>query len=87
MLPEYVVPKVKHGGCSVMIWGCFSNSGIGDLVEIDIMKKEEYNRFLKQNAVPSGLQLNGAGFVFQPDNDPNYSYAEITFNKKQVKIF
>ena len=29
--PKYIVPKVKHNGCSVMVWGCFSRSGVGNL--------------------------------------------------------
>ena len=37
------------------------------------MKKEEYNRILKQSAVPSGLRLNGAGFNFQQDNETKNS--------------
>lgn len=74
MLPECVVPTVKHGGGSVMVWGCFSSCGVGDLVRIDgIMRKEEYKTILENNAVPSGLRLIGPGFVFQQDNDPKHS--------------
>ena len=61
MLPEYMVLTVKHGGSSIMIWSCFSNSGANsrDLVKIDVIMKKEYNRILEQNPVPSGLRLNG----------------------------
>lgn len=74
MLPECVVPTVKHGGGSIMVWGCFSGYGTGDLVRIEgTMKKEHYKRILQQNAVPSGLKLIGNGFIFQQDNDPKHS--------------
>lgn len=74
MLPVCVVPTVKHGGGSIMVWGCFSSRGTGDLVRINgIMKKEQYKQILQRNAVPSGLRLIGNGFFFQQDNDPKHS--------------
>lgn len=69
-----VVPTVKHGGGSVLVWGSFARSGVGDLIRIEgILKKEGYLDILKQNAVPNGLQLIGKGFTFQQDNDPKHS--------------
>ena len=32
--PENIVPTVKHGGGSIMLWGCFSSAGTGKLVRI-----------------------------------------------------
>jgi hypothetical protein len=42
---KYVVSTVKHGGLkkrgSLLVWGCFSFAGVGDLVKIaGIMRKE-----------------------------------------------
>lgn len=70
---QCIAPTVKHGGGSVMVWGCFSYEGVGELVKIDgIMRKEHYHRILQQSAIPSGIGLNGYGFTFQQDNDPKH---------------
>lgn len=71
---QCTVATVKHGGGSVMVWGCFGNDCVGDLVKIDgIMKKEEYLEILQNNAMPSGQRIIGRGFTFQEDNDPKHS--------------
>lgn len=74
MLPECIVPTVKQGKSSVLVWGCFSNAGTGDLVQINgIMKKENYLKILQDNAIPSGVRLIGNNFVFMHDNDPKHT--------------
>lgn len=74
MLPECVLPTVKHGGGSIMVWGCFSAKGTGDLIRVEgIMKKVDYLNILQEHAVPSGLKIIGQGFCMQQDNDPKHS--------------
>jgi hypothetical protein len=69
-----IVPTVKHGGGSIMIWSCFGGSAVGDLSRIDgILVKERYNQTLQRYAIPSGMRLIGRGFTFQEDNDPKHS--------------
>lgn len=74
MTPQCIVPTVKHGGGSIMVWGCFCGYGIGDFIKFDgIMKKENYKNILIRNAIPSGVRLIGRGFILQQDNDPKHS--------------
>lgn len=74
MMPDCVIPTVKHGGGSVLVWGCFSYNGTGDLVKITgIMRKENYREILEQNAIPSGLRIIGNNFEFMQDNDPKHT--------------
>lgn len=69
-----VVPTVKHGGGSVMIWGCFGGDKSGDLVQIKgIMKKEQYHSILQRHAIPSGTKILGKPFILQQDNDPKHA--------------
>lgn len=92
-LPECIVPSVKHGGGSVMVWGCFGGTNVGDLIKIEgILNKEGYKKILQKNMVSSGTRLIGPGFVFQQDNDPKHSsklcknYLENLSKKKKLKV-
>ena len=46
-LPKNTVPTLKHGGNSMMFWGCFSWRETGKLIAIRrIMKSEDYIKIL-----------------------------------------
>lgn len=73
--PKNLKPTVKHGGGSVMVWGCMATSGVGKLVFIDgKMDQCVYKNILEQNLLGSARQLNiESDFVFQQDNDPKHT--------------
>ncbi len=62
------MPTVKHGGGSVMVWGCMSAAGTGELQFIEgTMNANMYCGILKQSMIPS-LRRLGRREVFQDDN-------------------
>lgn len=73
--PKNTVPTVKHGGGSIMFWGCFSAKGTGLLHRITgKMDGAMYRTILKDNLLPSAKKLKiGRGWVFQHDNDPKHT--------------
>ncbi|CAJ0929288.1 unnamed protein product [Ranitomeya imitator] len=53
------VPTVKHGGGSVMFWGCFAASGTGFLDSVqDTMKSQDYQGILEKNVLSSVRKLS-----------------------------
>ncbi len=49
-----MVPTVKHGGGSVLMWGCMIAAGVGELHLIDgIMNSQMYCSILKEKMLPS----------------------------------
>lgn len=73
MVPQCVTSTVKHGGGSVMVWGCFAGSRVGDLYRVSgILKQHSYHSILQRHAIPSGIRLVGERFILQQDNDPKH---------------
>lgn len=68
-------PTIKHGGGSIMLWGCFAASGPGKLVRINgIMDSAAYQSILADNLQPSARQLGlHRNWVLQQDNDPKHT--------------
>ena len=79
-----VVPTVKHGGDSLMIWGCLSSLGVGELYFLEgILNAQMYCNILAKKMIPS-LKVLGRGAVFHHDNDPKHSAkATSAFLKKK----
>ncbi len=72
----------------VLMWGCMSAAGVGELHVIDgIMNSQMYCSILKEKMLPS-LRALGRRALFQHDNDPKHtSKATVGFLKKnRVKV-
>uniref|UniRef100_A0A8C7FCB6 Transposase n=1 Tax=Oncorhynchus kisutch TaxID=8019 RepID=A0A8C7FCB6_ONCKI len=84
------IPTVKHGGGNIMLWGCFSAKGTGQLHRIKgTMDGAMYRQILGENLLPLARALKmGHGWVFQHDNDPKCT-AKATkewLKKKHIKV-
>ncbi|KAF7244313.1 FAS-associated factor 1 [Varanus komodoensis] len=81
-----VLPTVKHGGGSVMVWGSMSAAGTGELQFIEgTMNANMYCDILKQSMIPS-LQRLGLRVVFQHDNDPKHTSKTTTALLKKLRV-
>ena len=55
---ENTIHTVKHGGGSIMLWGCFSSAGTGKLVRIEgMMDGAKYRETLEGNLFQSSRDL------------------------------
>lgn len=72
---KHTKKTVKHGGGSVMVWGCFSANGVGNLVFVErIMDQYVYIDILKKNLQASADKMGMFNnFYFQQDNDPKHT--------------
>ena len=72
--PKDNIPNVKHGGGSIMLWGCFAARGTSALPKINgIMSEENDVDILKQHLKTSFRKLKlGHKWVVQIDNDPKH---------------
>jgi hypothetical protein len=51
------IPTVKHGGVSIMLWGCLSAAGTGRLVRIQgKMNRAKYREILEENLLKIAVQ-------------------------------
>jgi hypothetical protein len=69
-----MIPKVKHGCGSIMLWGCFSATGTGRLVRIEgKMNGAKYREILDEILLQRTQDLRlERKCTFQKDNDPRY---------------
>ena len=72
--PRYCKKTVKHGGGNVMVWGCFSASGVGPLHLINGKMDELMYRDIMENQMQPFAEWNmPLKWIFQQDNDPKHT--------------
>jgi transposase len=84
-----ISPTVKHGGGSVMVWGCFTAQGVGYLTKIDgNMNGQLYLHILQDELLQTinWYHLDKNGIVFQHDNDPKHKAKIVTKWLKHQQI-
>ncbi len=81
-----VLRTEKHGGGSVMFWGCMSAACTGELEFIEgIMNANMYCDILKQSMIPSLWRL-GCRAVFQHDIYPKHTPKTTTGLLKKLRV-
>uniref|UniRef100_A0A3Q3KMZ5 Tc1-like transposase DDE domain-containing protein n=1 Tax=Monopterus albus TaxID=43700 RepID=A0A3Q3KMZ5_MONAL len=69
------LPTIKHGGGSIMLWGCVAASGTGNIARVEgRMDSTKYQQILEANITPSVKKLKlKRGWLLQQDNDPKHT--------------
>jgi len=73
---HHIQPTVKHGGGHLMVWGCMTAHGVGNLVRIDSTLNAELYCGILDEHLASSVEYYGdslANFIFQQDNDPKHT--------------
>ena len=88
--PKCTVPTVKHDGGSITVWGCFCQSGVGNLVFLDRnMNTYYYVDILGKNLIQSAKHLRfRRHFIFQQDNDSKHAsgLAKAWLKKDKIEL-
>uniref|UniRef100_A0A8C4RKI3 Transposase Tc1-like domain-containing protein n=1 Tax=Erpetoichthys calabaricus TaxID=27687 RepID=A0A8C4RKI3_ERPCA len=73
---KHLLPTVKFGGGSIMLWCCVASSGTEALVKVEgQMNSTQYQQILQHNVQASVTKLKlHRGWIFQQDNDPKHSW-------------
>lgn len=87
--PQYTTKTVKHGGLSIMVWACFSYTGVGPIHMINgIMDKTVYVDILKYTMLPYASWEMPVKWTFQQDNDPKHTskLAKDWFASEKIEV-
>ena len=79
------MPTAKHGEGSLMIWGCFSLSGVGHICRVEgSINFSRYQNIIKTYMLPSCTK----DVIFQQDNAPPHTSrsTKTWFQKRKIKL-
>ena len=80
-------PTFKGQTRGIMIWGCMSAYGVGNIITVEgNVNAEMYLNILKRSVKQQGSQLIGTNYIFQHDNAPIHTAKIIKKYLKEVKI-
>ena len=87
--PRYTKKMVKHGGGSIMVWGCITATGPGRICRIEgTMDATLYTQILDDELLGTlgDLEIKKKDIYFQQDNDPKHTswLASEWFSKKKL---
>ena len=87
----HVQGTFKHGGGSLMFWGCMTWNGVGQACKIEgTLDSTLYCEILSDNLLGTAdyFQMDPDYFVFQQDNDPKHTsrLAKDLFNQNRVNL-
>ena len=74
--PRHVKQTVKHGGGSIMAWGCFTASGPGFVCQIQGRMDQILYRSILEDELLQTIAyygLDAKQVIFQQDNDPKHT--------------
>lgn len=82
-LSDVCIQQVPNKTEGVMVWGCFSNAGLGHLAFVDAgVTGNVYLDILERHLKPSVLELfsETESFIFQQDNAPAHRSKQVTMH-------
>src|SRR5262249_55438079 len=87
----HIKPTLKHGGGSIMVWGCITSHDIGNLCRIDGgLDAKLYQSIFKDEFLGTldWYGLDRGDVVFQHDNDPKHTANSTRewLREKQVNV-
>jgi transposase len=89
LLPKYTKKTIKHGGGSIMIWGCFSWYGPGPIYWIkQKLNADGYVDILNDVMLEYAESTMPPRWSFQQDNDPKHTSrkAKTWFRENNVDV-
>ena len=78
---RHVQQTVKHGGGSILVWGCMTYHGSGYLSDVDGRVDQNLYRTILEGELTQTVEyygLNASQVNFQHDNDPKHTARSVT---------